>query len=130
MLESFWHTSQESHIMMISKMSRLTPSSQVSSQKPSMSSKYDFEDRGFLTHFYSFHKLSYFSGQLKCSARVCNSSVQHTNFSVLHTRKPNFNNYLLLLSVYDKTYHFYFMPSSKLTFHIKQTIIFSTFSPH
>ncbi len=30
------------------------PILQVSSQEPSTSSKYDFEDRGFLTHFYSY----------------------------------------------------------------------------
>jgi len=29
------------------------PILQISSQEPSASSKYDFEDRGFLKHFYS-----------------------------------------------------------------------------
>ena len=32
---------------------KVDPILQVSSQEPSMSSKYNFEDRGFLTHFYT-----------------------------------------------------------------------------
>ena len=35
-------------------MSKITPSSQDSSQEPSTSSKYDFKDGGFLTNFLSW----------------------------------------------------------------------------
>ena len=44
-----WHTSKESHIMMIHDV-KDDPILKDSSQEPSMSSKYDFEDRGFLIH--------------------------------------------------------------------------------
>ena len=45
-----WHISQESHIMTIYDVKNY-PILQVSNQEPSTSSKYDFEDGGFLTHF-------------------------------------------------------------------------------
>ena len=46
-----WHTSQESHIMTIHDVKN-DHILQVSGQEPLMSSKYDFEDGEFLTHFY------------------------------------------------------------------------------
>ena len=47
-----WQTSQDSHIMTIHDVKN-DPILQVSSQEPSTSSKYDFEDGRFLAHFYS-----------------------------------------------------------------------------
>ena len=46
-------TQVKNHISCLSMMSTMTQFFQVSSQKPSTSTKYDFEDGGFLTYFYS-----------------------------------------------------------------------------
>ena len=48
-----WYTSQESHIMSIHD-AKDNPIHQVSSQEPSMSSKYDIKDGGLLIHYQSY----------------------------------------------------------------------------